>query len=200
MNNHNINNGVEFKSVDINVSKISFDVACGMYADIIEIFRLEGMLPPAIMNGAMTHFHDATYSKLETIWNRLSGSDFEKKLPLLSHLPLASLRMLGHIKISFRNIDTQDYHYIDYSKYATDGIIHFTTSINQQMVQGGSANALLYHVVNSVALLKSDAVYTIHHTKITDTHFQSWYGMHLPFSDAHRVGYDKGVVSLIRKI
>ena len=197
---NNIGNLIEFKQIDIDLSKISFDIANGIYADIIEIFRLEGMLPPAIMTGPITNFHDATYSKLYTAWDRLSYANFERNLPLLSHLPLATLRMMGHIKISFYNVQTQDYHYIDYNNYINHGIINFTTSINQQIDYHGSANSLLYSIINSVALLKSDAIYTIHHTKNPNNGFQSWYGMHLPFYDKRRAGYTKGVISLTRRI
>ncbi len=191
---------LEFKQVEINLSKIAFDVANGIYSDIIEIFRLDGMLPPAVMNGPIVNFHDSSYGKLYTIWDRLSNNGFEKQLPLLSHLPLATLRMMGHIKISFYNDATQDYHYINYDDYINKGSINFTTSINQQIHNSGSANALLYHVINSVALLKCDVIYTIHHTKNNNQNFQSWYGMHLPFYDNRRNEFDKGVISLIKKI
>ncbi|MFT6071582.1 MAG: hypothetical protein ACJARD_000556 [Alphaproteobacteria bacterium] len=190
----------EYKGIALDLPKIIFDASQDNLADLIEIFRLEGFLVPIILKQPIISFHDASYDRLHSTWSRFSKNEFEKKLPPLSHLPIAVLRALGTVKISFQDTNTNNFYYIDYKKYTNNEGIHYTDSTKNTITNSGSPNAILYHVVNSVCLLRSDILYTLHYTKVPNIAFQGWYGMHIPFSNTKNNAPSKGVVSLMRKI
>jgi len=190
----------EYKGIQLDLTKLMFDVAHDNLADLLELFRIEGMLTPIIMKQPLLTFHDFSYDKLHNAWEYLSQSLVEKKLPALEQLPICNLHALGYIKVSYQDMKNNNFYYIDFKQYAQKGDICYITSSKKTIIDSKSPNAILYHVVNAVSLLKADITYTLHYTKVPDIAFQGWYGMHIPFSDERNIAFQKGVVSLIRKI
>lgn len=190
----------EYKGINIDLSRLVFDMANDNLADLIELFRIEGMLTPIILRKPLLTYHDFSYDRLYNAWAQIGQNGMENKLPTLQNLPIGSLHALGYIKISYHDIRHDNFYYIDCKHYIKKGEIGYINSSKKVMIDSGSPNALLYHLVNGVCLLKSDILYSIHYTKDKDIAFQGWYGMHIPFSDPRNVAFKKGVVSLIRKI
>lgn len=195
------NNNLNFKKVDIDLGSLVYEISSGMFANIIEIFRLEGALPPSIMQNPIETLHDKTITNMLRAWARIAGNDYESKLPELTTLPLnITLNGFNNSKISFYNHKEIDFNYFKIDHYLKKGIFTFTNTLKNQIIQTESANAIMYYVINSLCLLSAKPVFSIHHTKKENNMFASWYSLHLPFSYERHDFFKRGVVSVAKKL
>ena len=173
---------IKFKNVQIDLMEFSFGIMRDDFANLIEIFRLEGRKQPMIRKQLIQEYADANFRGLLYQWdsymskNNSAPNVNDLNVALLTDMA-ANLRIL---KASHNNGDFTEYDiypFIENNIFVPKGKNIYNMIGKQKSVVG-----VMYHACCSAAMISCNPIHSLHFSNDEKTgETQIWLSMYLPF-------------------